>query len=113
MECNNYAEKLSTGSGQKLKQQYRDWAKTVKKEGGAFFKTVKDKVTIFFFFLICILGDQGVSCILIGVNFLCLFYFLILEFCYVMYFRMDNLIRSLFFWNFDYYLYILKGNYED
>ncbi|XP_046976819.1 DENN domain-containing protein 1A isoform X1 [Vanessa cardui] len=43
VECNNYAEKVSTGSGQKLKQQYRDWAKTVKKEGGAFFKTVKDK----------------------------------------------------------------------
>ncbi|XP_023942698.1 DENN domain-containing protein 1A isoform X3 [Bicyclus anynana] len=44
VECNNYAEKVSTGSGQRLKQQYRDWAKTVKKEGGAFFKTVKDKV---------------------------------------------------------------------
>lgn len=46
VECNNYAEKLNTGSGQKLKQQYRDWAKTVKKEGGAFFKNVKDKVTM-------------------------------------------------------------------
>ncbi|XP_021192914.3 DENN domain-containing protein 1A isoform X2 [Helicoverpa armigera] len=44
VECNHYADKLNTGSGQKLKQQYRDWAKTVKKEGGAFFKTVKDKV---------------------------------------------------------------------
>ncbi|XP_072930658.1 DENN domain-containing protein 1A isoform X3 [Epargyreus clarus] len=44
VECNNYAEKVSTGSGQRLKQQYREWAKTVKKEGGAFFKTVKDKV---------------------------------------------------------------------
>ncbi|XP_045784794.1 DENN domain-containing protein 1A isoform X1 [Maniola jurtina] len=43
VECNHYAEKLSTGSGQRLKQQYRDWAKTVKKEGGAFFKNVKDK----------------------------------------------------------------------
>ncbi|CAK1588570.1 unnamed protein product [Parnassius mnemosyne] len=43
VECNNYAEKMNTGSGQRLKQQYRDWAKTVKKEGGAFFKTVKDK----------------------------------------------------------------------
>uniref|UniRef100_A0A2A4JXI4 UDENN domain-containing protein n=1 Tax=Heliothis virescens TaxID=7102 RepID=A0A2A4JXI4_HELVI len=43
VECNHYADKLSTGSGQKLKQQYKDWAKTVKKEGGAFFKTVKDK----------------------------------------------------------------------
>lgn len=43
VECNIYADKLNTGSGQKLKQQYRDWAKTVKKEGGAFFKTVKDK----------------------------------------------------------------------
>ncbi|XP_021192913.3 DENN domain-containing protein 1A isoform X1 [Helicoverpa armigera] len=43
VECNHYADKLNTGSGQKLKQQYRDWAKTVKKEGGAFFKTVKDK----------------------------------------------------------------------
>lgn len=38
---------MSTGSGQKLKQQYREWAKTVKKEGGAFFKTVKDKVILF------------------------------------------------------------------
>lgn len=45
MECSHYADKLNTGSGQKLKQQYRDWAKTVKKEGGAFFKTVKDKVS--------------------------------------------------------------------
>ncbi|XP_049886207.1 DENN domain-containing protein 1A-like isoform X2 [Pectinophora gossypiella] len=44
VECNFYAEKLGTGSGQRLKQQYRDWAKTVKKEGGAFFKTIKDKV---------------------------------------------------------------------
>ncbi|KAJ8737840.1 hypothetical protein PYW08_000435 [Mythimna loreyi] len=43
VECNHYADKLNTGSGQKLKQQYRDWAKNVKKEGGAFFKTVKDK----------------------------------------------------------------------
>ncbi|XP_049886208.1 DENN domain-containing protein 1A-like isoform X3 [Pectinophora gossypiella] len=43
VECNFYAEKLGTGSGQRLKQQYRDWAKTVKKEGGAFFKTIKDK----------------------------------------------------------------------
>ncbi|XP_026737988.1 DENN domain-containing protein 1A-like isoform X2 [Trichoplusia ni] len=44
VECNHYADKLNTGSGQKLKQQYRDWAKTVKKEGGAFFKNMKDKV---------------------------------------------------------------------
>lgn len=44
VECNHYADKLNTGSGQKLKQQYRDWAKNVKKEGGAFFKNVKDKV---------------------------------------------------------------------
>ncbi|KAM3969054.1 LOW QUALITY PROTEIN: DENN domain-containing protein 1A [Aphomia sociella] len=43
IECNYHADKLNTGSGQRLKQQYRDWAKTVKKEGGAFFKTVKDK----------------------------------------------------------------------
>ncbi|KAL4717684.1 hypothetical protein ACJJTC_000833 [Scirpophaga incertulas] len=43
IECNCYADKLNTGSGQKLKQQYRDWAKTVKKEGGAFFKIVMDK----------------------------------------------------------------------
>ncbi|XP_073955417.1 DENN domain-containing protein 1A isoform X3 [Choristoneura fumiferana] len=43
VECNHYAEKLGTGSGQRLKQQYRDWAKTVKKEGGAFFKNFKDK----------------------------------------------------------------------
>lgn len=44
IECNNYAEELSTGSGQKIKKQYRDWAKSVKKEGGAFFKNVRDKV---------------------------------------------------------------------
>ncbi|XP_038216529.1 DENN domain-containing protein 1A-like isoform X2 [Zerene cesonia] len=43
VECNNFADKLNTGSGQRLKKQYRDWAKNVKKEGGAFFKTVKDK----------------------------------------------------------------------
>ncbi|XP_053624168.1 DENN domain-containing protein 1A isoform X8 [Plodia interpunctella] len=44
IECNFYADKLNTGSGQRLKQQYKDWAKNVKKEGGAFFKNVKDKV---------------------------------------------------------------------
>ncbi|XP_053624162.1 DENN domain-containing protein 1A isoform X3 [Plodia interpunctella] len=43
IECNFYADKLNTGSGQRLKQQYKDWAKNVKKEGGAFFKNVKDK----------------------------------------------------------------------
>ncbi|CAH0577963.1 unnamed protein product [Chrysodeixis includens] len=43
VECNHYADKLNTGSGQKLKQQYREWAKNVKKEGGAFFKNMKDK----------------------------------------------------------------------
>lgn len=43
VECNAYADKLGTGSGQRLKQQYKDWAKTVKKEGGAFFKNFKDK----------------------------------------------------------------------
>ncbi|CAH4038500.1 DENN domain-containing protein 1A-like isoform X1 [Pieris brassicae] len=43
IECNFYYDKSSSSSGQKLKQQYKDWAKNVKKEGGAFFKTVKDK----------------------------------------------------------------------
>lgn len=50
VECNYYADRLGTGSGQRLKQQYREWAKTVKKEGGAFFKTVKDKVKLVTFF---------------------------------------------------------------
>lgn len=38
-----FSEKTNRGNAQRLKQQYKDWAKTVKKEGGAFFKTVKDK----------------------------------------------------------------------
>ncbi|XP_068617961.1 DENN domain-containing protein 1A isoform X2 [Battus philenor] len=43
IECNVSAEKMNSGSGQSFKRQYREWARTVKKEGGAFFKTVKDK----------------------------------------------------------------------
>lgn len=39
-ELENYSAK----SGSKLKQQYKDWTSTMKKEGTAFFKSVKDKV---------------------------------------------------------------------
>lgn len=44
IECALYSERMGKGSAQRLKQQYKDWAKNVKKEGGAFFKTVKEKV---------------------------------------------------------------------
>ena len=40
MEACNYSEKSSS----KLKQQYKEWTYTMKKEGSAFFKTVKNKV---------------------------------------------------------------------
>lgn len=37
-------EGYSAKSGSKLKQQYKEWTTTMKKEGTAFFKSVKDKV---------------------------------------------------------------------
>jgi hypothetical protein len=40
MEACNYSDKSSS----KLKQQYREWTYTMRKEGSAFFKTVKNKV---------------------------------------------------------------------
>ncbi|XP_059477766.1 DENN domain-containing protein 1A-like isoform X2 [Neocloeon triangulifer] len=39
LEACNYSEKSSS----KLKQQYKEWASTMKKEGSAFFKTVKNR----------------------------------------------------------------------
>ncbi|XP_063910871.1 DENN domain-containing protein 1B isoform X2 [Zophobas morio] len=36
--------RYSVQSGSKLKQQYKDWTSTMKKEGSAFFKSVKEKV---------------------------------------------------------------------
>ncbi|XP_074038123.1 DENN domain-containing protein 1B isoform X1 [Leptinotarsa decemlineata] len=36
-------ERYSAKSGSKLKQQYKEWTSTMKKEGTAFFKSVKDK----------------------------------------------------------------------
>lgn len=36
----------SVQSGSKLKQQYKDWTSTMKKEGSAFFRSVKDKVSV-------------------------------------------------------------------
>uniref|UniRef100_A0A6P7GYY7 DENN domain-containing protein 1C-like n=1 Tax=Diabrotica virgifera virgifera TaxID=50390 RepID=A0A6P7GYY7_DIAVI len=36
-------EGYSAKSGSKLKQQYKEWTTTMKKEGTAFFKSVKDK----------------------------------------------------------------------
>lgn len=59
MECATYSEEMGRSSAQKIKQQYKDWAKTVKKEGGAFLKTVKDKV-IYFCILLMLFGD-GIS----------------------------------------------------
>ncbi|KAJ3661093.1 hypothetical protein Zmor_005509 [Zophobas morio] len=35
--------RYSVQSGSKLKQQYKDWTSTMKKEGSAFFKSVKEK----------------------------------------------------------------------
>lgn len=43
VECNIYGERQNLSSGHKLKQQYQDLAKNVRKEGGAIFKSVKDK----------------------------------------------------------------------
>lgn len=40
MEACNYSEK----SGSKFRQQYREWSYTMRKEGSAFFRSVKDKV---------------------------------------------------------------------
>lgn len=39
IEVCKYSEKSSS----KLKQQYKDWTSTMKKEGSAFFKSVKEK----------------------------------------------------------------------
>lgn len=39
IEVCKYSEKSSS----KLKQQYKDWATTMKKEGSAFFKSVKER----------------------------------------------------------------------
>lgn len=51
IECNYFEERNGTSSSQTLKQQYKDWAKNVKKGGGVFFKNVKDKVCIIFLLL--------------------------------------------------------------
>jgi hypothetical protein len=40
MEACNYSDKSSS----KLKQQYKEWTYTMRKEGSAFLKTVKNKV---------------------------------------------------------------------
>lgn len=40
LEACRYSEKSSS----KLKQQYKDWTASMKKEGTAFFKSVKEKV---------------------------------------------------------------------
>jgi hypothetical protein len=40
LEACNYSEKSSS----KLKQQYKEWTYTMRKEGSAFLKTVKSKV---------------------------------------------------------------------
>jgi hypothetical protein len=40
MEACNYSDKSSS----KLKQQYKEWTYTMRKEGSAFFKTVRNKV---------------------------------------------------------------------
>ncbi|CAK1554188.1 unnamed protein product [Leptosia nina] len=42
VECNIYS--AGEGSAQNFKTQYRNWIKNMKKEGGAFFKNVKDKM---------------------------------------------------------------------
>lgn len=40
IEACRYSEKSSS----KLKQQYKEWTSSMKKEGTAFFKSVKDRV---------------------------------------------------------------------
>lgn len=42
MEVCNYHEKISSN---RLKHQYKDWTFTVKREGTALFKTVKNAVS--------------------------------------------------------------------
>lgn len=44
MEACNYSEK----SGSKFRQQYREWTYTMRKEGSAFFRSVKDKVSSYY-----------------------------------------------------------------
>ena len=44
LEACNYSSKSSS----KLKQHYKEWSSTMKKEGSAFFKTVKSKVALLF-----------------------------------------------------------------
>jgi hypothetical protein len=51
LEACNYSEKSSS----KLKQQYKEWTYTMRKEGSAFFKTVKNKVKQQGHFSICCL----------------------------------------------------------
>jgi len=48
IEVCNYHEKSSN----KLKQQYREWKSTVKREGSALLKTVKNVVSQQFFILV-------------------------------------------------------------
>lgn len=43
MEACQYSEKSSS----KLKQQYKEWTSSMRKEGTAFFKSVKEKVRVF------------------------------------------------------------------
>lgn len=54
-------EHYTAKSGSKLKQQYREWTSTMKKEGTAFFKSVKDKVgtVAFVFVLFSFLLEKG------------------------------------------------------
>lgn len=42
MEACNYSDKTSS----RLKQQYKEWTYTMKKEGSAFFKSVKSRVSL-------------------------------------------------------------------
>ena len=51
MEVCNYNEK----SNNRIKEQYKEWLFTIKREGTAFFKTVKNVVSCNFKF--CIIGD--------------------------------------------------------
>lgn len=51
MEVHIYSEKSSS----RMKQQYKEWTSTMRKEGTAFFKSVKDRVCSPFYYLIYII----------------------------------------------------------
>lgn len=48
MEACNYSDK----SGGKFMQQYREWTFAMRREGSALLRTVKDKVSLFYYLIL-------------------------------------------------------------